>query len=101
MLSLSIILELPKVALRYFKVKITTSIQAFMIETIGFLVHGVISPGVILWASSEARKPAVMIMRQIHFEFENQCSKIKEKFTKTKKAEGSNGGPAAPAPKEE
>lgn len=47
------------------EVKITTSIQNFMMETIGYFTYGILSPGIIFWASTEAREPAKLFLKTL------------------------------------
>ena len=70
-----VVVPIPKVIIPRFGIKITTSIQAFLTEMIGFTVHGVVTPSIIFWASSEARAPALLFIRQLK-------SSILEKFKK-------------------
>ena len=58
------------------KVRITTSIQSFMMEMIGFMTHGVVSPGIIFWASSEARAPALLQIRKIKYRLNQKFGKF-------------------------
>ena len=64
------------------KIEITTSIQAFMMEMIGFLTHGVVSPCLIFWASSEARYPARLLFSKYGVFFATGWIKLKEKLSK-------------------
>lgn len=76
MLAFLTVVVLPMGIMQALKIKITTSIQSFMMESVCYITFGLVSPSIIFWASSEARNPAKELLNN----FKQFCRRIQSNF---------------------